>query len=99
MNDLPPEVLIYIQKIKDYFKKNKESYDYFLKNVDEDIFFEHFAEISLKNFKDNGSPELTVDQLEVLNKTIKAICVIKEPEYFTYNIWWNLGKLGLVCLN
>lgn len=98
-NDLPPEVLIYLQKMKLFFEKDKTSKEYFLKNVDEELFFKHFIEISVKNVEENGSPELSVEQLEILNKTIRAISVIKEPEYFTYDIWWNTGKYGKNCLN
>lgn len=98
-NDLPPEVLIYLQKMKNFFKKDHVSNEYFLKGVDEDLFYKHFTEMSLLNYKEHGTPELSIEQLELLNKTIRAICIVKEPEYFTYDIWWNLGKLGKICLN
>jgi hypothetical protein len=98
-NDLPNEVLIYVQKIKLFFEKDKISKEYFLKNVDNELFFKYFTEISVKNFEELGTPELTIEQLEILNKTIRAICATKEPEYFTYDIWWNIGKYGKLCLN
>ncbi len=34
---MSPEVLIYIQNVKDYFKKSKETRDYFIGKKDEDI--------------------------------------------------------------
>jgi len=98
-NDLPSEILIYVQKMKKFFEKDITSKDYFLKGVDEELFYKHFIEISVKNLEEHGSPELSIEQLELLNKTIRAICVIKEPEYFTYDIWWNIGKYGKICLN
>ena len=101
---MTPEVLIYIQKMKNFLEKNEESRDYFLKDVDEELFFKHFTEISLKNFEESGSPELSVEQLELLNKTIRALSVINKPQgNFTIGLgdskWWDLGKYGLVCLN
>jgi len=97
--ELPPEVLIYVQKMKLFLKKENSSYDYFLKNVDEELFFKHFIDISVKNFEEHGTPELSIEQLELLNKTVRAICVTKEPPYFTYDIWWDIGKYGKICLN
>lgn len=94
---MSPEVLIYIQKMKSFLEKNEESRNYFLKDVNEELFFKHLTDISLKNFEENGTPELSVDQLELLNKTIRALSVMDNPRPKT--IWWDLGKLGLICLN
>lgn len=100
---MPPEVLIYLQKMRNFLEKNDESREYFLKDVDEELFFKHFTEISLKNFEESGSPELSVEQLELLKKTISALSVIDNPQKYTVgfgkSMWWDLGKLGLICLN
>lgn len=98
-NDLPPEVLIYVQKMKIFFENDNTSKEYFLKNIDEELFFKHFIEIAVKNFEIHGTPELSIEQLELLNKTVKAISIINEPEYFTNDIWWDTGKYGKICLN
>jgi len=47
---MSPEVLIYIQSVKNYFKTNNEAKDYFLNGNDEELFFKHLSEISQKNF-------------------------------------------------
>ena len=35
---MSPEVLIYIQSVKNYFKTNNEAKDYFLNGNDEELF-------------------------------------------------------------
>ena len=104
MNDLPHEILIYVQKMKNFLEKNEESREYFLEGVDEELFFKHFGEIALKNFEEHGTPELSVEQLELLNKTVKALSVLNnQTDKFIIgkgeSVWWDLGKYGLVCLN
>lgn len=94
---MPPEVLIYIQKMKKFFEKDEESRNYFLKDVDEELFFKHLTEISLKNFEKNGTPELHVNQIELLNKTVRALSVKDDPRLKSFT--WDLGKLGLIYLN
>ena len=96
-NDLPSEILIYVQKIRIFFEKNKGSNDYFLKGVDEELFYKHFIEISVKNLTERGSPELSIEQLELLNKTVRAIYVLNNPP--KDNIWWSVGYYGKICLN
>lgn len=96
MKELPSEILIYVQKTRKYFNENKEIYDYFLKDVDEELFFKYLAEISEKNYAKTGNPELTKIQFEILNKTVRAICVIKKP---LDSIWWEDGIFGTICLN
>lgn len=105
MNNIPPEVLIYIQTIKTHFHKNEKMFDYFLKDSDENLFFEHLSVISQKNFEESGEVMLTRDQFEVLNKTIKAIVISK----INYNessitekentIFFDIPNFGQVCLN
>ena len=46
---LSPDVLTYIQTVKNYLKKNEEARNYFLTGVDEDFFFQHLGEIAQKN--------------------------------------------------
>ena len=94
-----PEILIYVQKIKKYFKENKEASDYFLKDVDEKLFFKYFTDIAEKNLKEKGEPELTELQFEILRKTVRAICITNEPIYRHLTIWWDLGKYGRMYLN
>jgi hypothetical protein len=65
-----PEVLIYLQKFKLYLEGNDDVKKYFLKQTNEEEFFKHFLEISEKNLKRIGQPELTIEQLEFLRITL-----------------------------
>lgn len=101
---MPPEVLIYIQTVKNYFKTNSEARDYFLNGNDEDLFFKHLSEISQKNFEKNGEVMLDKNQFELLRTTTMVITIaVKEdfPEEKTIDekIFQDFGGFGKICLN
>jgi hypothetical protein len=73
MEYLPPEVLIYIQTVKNFFNKNEGTREYFLSQIDEDTFFRYLGSISQKNFEENGEVMLTEVQFELLRKTLIAL--------------------------
>lgn len=80
MEDLPPEVLIYIQTVKNFFSKNEGTREYFLSQIDEDIFFKYLGNISKKNFEENGEVMLTEVQFELLRKTLIALKISEMDE-------------------
>lgn len=98
---MPPEVLIYVQTVKNFFKSNNQARDYFLKNLDEEIFFKYLAEISEKNFKKNGEVALDVNQFELLKKTVQAITISKKPENELDNehLFFKVKDFGYFSLN
>ena len=90
MSNLPPEVLIYIQTVRNFFKNNKGTSDYFLSQVDEEMFFKHLGEISKKNFEDTGEVMLNETQFELLRKTLIALKISEMdgselPEEITFD--------------
>ena len=80
MEELPPEVLIYIQTVKNFFNKNEGTREYFLSQIDEDVFFKFLGDISKKNFEDNGEVMLTEIQFELLRKTLIALKISELDE-------------------
>lgn len=107
MDNVSPEVLIYLQTVKNYFEINKEAREFFLSNSDEELFYKHMSEIAQKNFEKNGDATLDREQFELLRKTIAAITVIKRVEIknedFDYNNGVFIGlpfpNFGTICLN
>jgi hypothetical protein len=103
----PPEVLIYLQTVKNFFKSNEEARNYFISDSDEEIFFKHLCEISQKNFEDNGEVMLNKEQFELLRRTILAITIsqkdIEEVEEEIPNqednIFIDMRGYGKICLN
>lgn len=77
------EVLVYLQKVKNYISTNEEAKTYFIGNSDADEFYKHLAIISEKNFEENGQPELTQEQFELLRKTILAVSVSKQKLFYS----------------
>jgi len=71
------EVLIYLQTVKNYFTSNDEARIYFIGSSDEELFYEHLAEISQKNFEKEGEVYLSKEQFELLRKTMIAVGIAK----------------------
>ena len=94
---MSPEVLIYIQKIRVFISNNKPAREYFLTNVDEELFFKCVEEISQKNFETEGDPSLTKSQFENLRKelidksTNKGKTNKSEPKFFDFGDWGQIS--------
>lgn len=103
MTKTPPEVLIYIQTVKNYLNNSDEARDYFIGESNEELFFEHLSEISQKNYESNGEVMLNKEQFELLRKTITAISIskkdIKEEPKENKNIFLEIKGFGNICLN
>lgn len=78
--ELSPEVLIYIQTIKNYLETNQEAKNYFLKNADYDLFFDNLAQISEINFQKTGEPQLSEHQFEFLRISMMIFKEVDEEE-------------------
>jgi len=111
MDNISPEVLIYIQTVKNYFETNNEAREFFLSNSDEELFYKHLTEIAQKNFKKSGTATLNREQFELLRKTILAITISKSNNYIrpiedidvkieeNKNIFIEYENFGKICLN
>ena len=73
-----PEVLIYLQTLKNYFENNEEARSYFLSNVNEEDFFNLVGETSERNLKKNSEPQLTKEQLEFLRVSLMVFKMVEE---------------------
>ena len=105
--DSSPEVLTYLQTVKNFLKKNDEARKYFLHGVDENMFYEHLIEIAQKNFEQLGEPMLNKEQFDLLRKTMKAISIVgksvneleEEVVDFEKNIFVDYRGFSKICLN
>jgi hypothetical protein len=66
-----PDILIYIQTVKNFLENNEGIRKYFLTNVDEDLFFENLGQIAEINLTKNGEPQLSKEQFEVLRLSLQ----------------------------
>jgi hypothetical protein len=96
---MAPEVLIYIQSIKNYFENNKETKDYFIGQSDEELFFEHLSEISQKNYEKDNEPMLSKMQFEYLRKVLSAIQISKKEYTQEELLFIDVPNYGKFCLN
>jgi len=100
MNTMSPEVLIYVQNIKKYFKSHADTQKYFAIKDNEKNFFDHIGEISQKNFEENGEPQLSLEQFEELKQKISGSPAAKVNEAVGIFIsFGDFGKFGYISLN
>ena len=111
MDKISPEVLIYLQSVKNYFETNLEAKEFFLSDSNEELFYKHMTEIAQKNFEKNGTATLDREQFELLRKTIAAITIMSKTKFkngvefkkedFDYDngIFIGFSNFGSICLN
>jgi hypothetical protein len=111
MDNISPEVLIYLQTVRNYFETNIDAKSYFLSNSNEELFYKHMTEIAQKNFEKNGDATLDREQFELLRRTIAAISITTtitkrveiKNEDFNYDNGVFIGlpfpNFGTICLN
>lgn len=94
------EVLIYLQKVKNYLKTNDEARDYFIGNSDIEEFYDQLSIISSKNFETKGQPELTPEQFELLRTTIKVVSIGKQRIFYSEDkLFLYLDDFPGICMN
>lgn len=95
-----PEVLIYLDRVKTFFKNNETARKYFINGGDENKFFKHLEEISQKNYEKTGEPELSVDQLELLRKTIIVEHIAKSKYFYSEDgLFLFFEDFDPICMN
>lgn len=77
------EVLVYIQKIKNFLNTNESARDYFIGKSDVDEFYKQLSIISEKNYETNGQPELTKEQFELLRLTLEVVAISQQKMFIT----------------
>jgi hypothetical protein len=99
---MSPEVLIYVQNVRNYLNKDLDARNYFLNEIDEEMFFKYLTEISQKNFEKDGEPILTKDQFELIRKTLQLVDITKKEfkeETIEDKLFMDVGTFGKICLN
>lgn len=105
--DLSPDVLTYIQTVKNFLNKNEEARKYFLNGIEEELFYNHLSEIAEKNFESFGEPQLSREQFDLLRKTMRALSIVKKsidelPEINKVEedkIFIDYRGIGKICMN
>lgn len=97
MENLPSEVLIYLQKLKSYFNSVDEVRNYFVGDVHIDLFYEKVTKTSQENFQKTGQPMLSVDQfesirIELMREHFKQIKQLPKEIFVDYK---QFGKFYL----
>lgn len=76
--EFSPDILIYIQTVKKFLENNKGTKEYFLTDVDEELFYENLGQIAQINLEKNGVPQLSIEQFEVLRISAKIFKQVDE---------------------
>ena len=94
------EVLIYIQKVKNYLSNDKEAQEYFIGDSDMEEFYKHLSVISEKNLETNGQPELSKEQFELLRMTVKVSAIRKQRIFYSDDkLFMYLDDFPGICMN
>ena len=97
---MSPEVLIYLQTVKNYLTTNDDARIYFIGSTDEELFYEHLAQISQKNYEKDGEVMLSKEQFELLRKTMKVVSIAKGNESLESNpLFFHVPNYGYFSLN
>jgi hypothetical protein len=80
------DILVYVDSVKRFFEDNKEAKEYFLSNIDENIFFEELCNICEKNINERELPNLTVEQFEQLRNKMLKSPIILVPGFEGYSL-------------
>jgi hypothetical protein len=94
------EVLVYLQKIKTFFKTNQEARDYFVGDADVEYFYEQLSIISSKNYETDGQPELSREQLEALRVTMRVLAIKDQRIFYSEDkLFLYLDDYPGICMN
>jgi hypothetical protein len=99
---LSHEVLIYIQKVKNFFESDIKVREYFLIDVNEDLFYEKIKEIAQDNYEKNGEPILNTEQFESIRSIFLSIeenKIINNNIEKNYNFFIDHPGYEKICLN
>lgn len=94
------EVLVYLQKIKNYLNNSEDAKNYFIGQADVDEFYKELAIISNKNFETKGQPELTKEQFELLRVALIATSIAKQRVFYSEDkLFMFLDDYPGICMN
>ncbi len=95
MTKYSPEVLIYLNQVKEFLQKNKEADEYLVGAMDREEFFEKVLELSQTNFEKNGETMLTKEQFEEIRETAKKT----KPQDYPNGVFMEIPNFGMISLN
>lgn len=94
------EILVYLQKVKNYLKTNEEANRYFIGDADIEEFYKQLASVSVENFEKNGQPELTKEQFELLRIAALATTISKQRVFYSEDkLFLFLDDYPGICMN
>lgn len=93
-----PDILIYLQTIKNFFENNEEARIYFYVEYDIEYFYEMVIDFSKKNLKEINDPKLTMEQFETIRNNIVEL-FSKTKNIIPYIQDLNLSQQELSKIN
>ena len=94
------EILVYLQRVKNYLNTNEEASKYFIGDSDVDEFYNQLAIVSTDNFEKNGQPELTKEQFELLRMAAIATTISKQRVFYSDDkLFLFLDDYPGICMN
>lgn len=94
------EILVYLQKVKNFLKTNDDASKYFIGDSDVNEFYKQLTNTSVENFEKNGQPELTKEQFELLRIAAIATTISKQRVFYSEDkLFMFLDDHPGICMN
>ena len=94
------EILVYLQRVKNYLNTNEEASKYFIGDSNVEEFYNQLAAVSTENFEKNGQPELTKEQFELLRIAAIATTISKQRVFYSDDkLFLFLDDYPGICMN
>jgi hypothetical protein len=96
-----PEVLIYIQSVKNFFNNDDQTKNYFIFEGNEDLFYNQMTQVCQMKFEKDGETMLTIEEFEIIRLMVIQMATIKENinRKKTKDIFIDYREFGLFFLN
>jgi hypothetical protein len=98
-----PDILVYIQKVRNYFDTNEDAKKYFKIHENETLFYDLLIDMSKKNYDKNNEPMLTIEQFEELRMKLltETFKIENNDDSSIYQVisTIDIPELSKICLN
>lgn len=89
MKSIHTDVLIYIEKLRDYINNSEDIKKYFIGDNDEEQFYDMVVNVAIVNHHKRNEPNLSEIQFEFIKMTLESFSFTKNPENFIFTYFPN----------
>lgn len=84
MNNIHNDILIYMEKLKEYINNNENVKKYFIGEHNEDVFYDMVFNVAVVNHYKRNEPNLSEIQFEFIKMTLDSVVETENLEDFIF---------------